>query len=246
KIALCCHNGPSTLALYPLSLHGALPIFDFNGGTIRDAAGNNASSTLNAVGPTTGILVDGLTPSVSSFSPANGSTDVAPNANLVVTFSEDIALGTGDIVVYNIGTGSPVATINVASHGGQLSLTGNVLTINLTADLLELTDYYVTIGNDAIHDLTGNAFLGINDNSTWAFSVADVTATTGYSVAIDQTEITLANYTALRFTFPSAEVGATYDYEISSSEGGTPVTGNGAITTAGHQVSGIDVSSLPN
>src|SRR5690606_41319379 len=83
KIALCCHNGPSTLALYPLSLHGALPIFDFNGGTIRDAAGNNASSTLNAVGPTTGILVDGLTPSVSSFSPANGSTDVAPNANLV-------------------------------------------------------------------------------------------------------------------------------------------------------------------
>lgn len=220
--------------------------FDFNGGTIRDAAGNSATATLNAVGPTTDILVDGLAPSVSSFSPANGSTDVAPNANLVVSFSEDIALGTGDIVVYDVGTGSPAATIDVASHGGQLSLTGNVLTINPPADLLELTDYYVTIGNDAIHDLTGNVFLGINDNSTWAFSVADVTAPTGYSVAIDQTEITLANHTSLSFTFTSAEVGATYDYEISSSEGGTPVTGNGAVTAAGQQVSGIDVSSLPN
>uniref|UniRef100_UPI0021CAAF4D putative Ig domain-containing protein n=1 Tax=Parapedobacter soli TaxID=416955 RepID=UPI0021CAAF4D len=218
---------------------------DLNGGALQDAAGNNAALALNSIGSTTGVLVDGVAPTVSSFSPVNGATDMEPDDNLVVTFSENIALGTGNIVIYD-DADAPVATIDVESHGGQLSITDDILTINPTADLLELNDYYVHIGSDAIHDLAGNAYAGINNNTTWAFTVADVTAPSGYSVSIDQTTITLANHTAMSFTFSGAEVGATFDYVVTSSGGGAPVTGTGTITAAGQQVTGIDVSGLAN
>src|SRR5690606_7208968 len=115
---------------------------------------------------------------------ANGSSDMEPDDNLLITFSEGIALGTGNIVIYD-AISTPVATIDVGSHGGQLSITDDALTVNPTADLLELTDYYVHIGNDAIHDMAGNAYVGINNNTTWAFTVADVTAPSGYDVTID-------------------------------------------------------------
>jgi len=218
---------------------------ELSGGAIQDVAGNAATLTLNAVGATNGVRVDGVTPTVSTFSPANGSADMEPDADLLVTFSERIAFGTGNIVIYD-DAATPIATIDVGSHGGQLSISDEVLTINPTANLLELTDYYVHIGDDAIHDLVGNAYLGINDNTTWAFTVTDVTAPSGYTVSIDQAEITLANQTGLSFTFSGAEVGTTFGYTITSNGGGTPMTGSGSVSTASQQVSGIDVSGLPN
>src|SRR5690606_35219123 len=218
---------------------------ELNGSAIQDIAGNAAALTLNVIGATDGVRVDGVAPTVSTFSPANGSADMEPDADLLVTFSESITFGTGNIIIYN-DAGTPIATINVESHSGQLSIADDVLTINPTADLLELTDYYVHIGNDAIHDLVGNAYLGINNNTTWAFTVADVTAPSGYAVSIDQAEITLANQTALSFTFSGAEVGTTFGYTITSSGGGTPVTGSGSVSTASQQISGIDVSGLSN
>ena len=43
-----------------------------NGGTLRDAAGNNATLTLNSVGSTANVLVDAVAPAVTSVNvPAN-------------------------------------------------------------------------------------------------------------------------------------------------------------------------------
>jgi len=220
-------------------------LIELNGGTISDNAGNTATLVLAGVGSTTAVLVDGIAPTASAFSPLNGATNVTPNANLSITFNENIILGTGNIIIYD-ELATPIVIIDVESPGGQLSIADEVLTINPTADLLELTDYYVHIGNDAIHDLVGNAYAGINNNTTWAFTVADITAPSGYDVTIDQATITLANHTSLSFTFSTAELGATFDYEITSNNGGTPVTGNGTITAVGEQVAGIDVSGLAN
>ena len=72
----------------------------------------------------------------------------------------------------------------------------------------------------------------------------DKTAPAGYTVSVDQSSINTANQAAMSFTFASAEVGATYNYSISSNGGGTAVTGNGTISTASDQISGIDVSGL--
>lgn len=86
-------------------------------------------------------------------------------------------------------------------------------------------------------------------NGQWSESlntVLDSTPPSGYSVSIDQASIDNDNDDALSFTFAGAEVGADYDYSISSSGGGTPVTGSGTISTATDQITGIDVTALPD
>lgn len=77
-----------------------------------------------------------------------------------------------------------------------------------------------------------------------AAGAVDITAPSGYAVSIDQASITAANDDALSFTFADAETSTTYDYSISN--GGTSVTGTGSVTTATQQITGIDVTSLPD
>ena len=86
-------------------------------------------------------------------------------------------------------------------------------------------------------------------NGQWSAvlnTVLDSTPPSGYTVSIDQAGIDNDNDDALSFTFAAAEVGATYDYSISSSGGGTPVTDTGTISTATDQITGIDVTALPD
>ena len=67
-----------------------------NGGTIQDAAGNDASLTLNSVGSTTSVLVDAIAPTVSSVSvPANATYITGQNLNFTVNFSENVTVNTG-------------------------------------------------------------------------------------------------------------------------------------------------------
>src|SRR5690606_39591629 len=68
----------------------------------------------------------------------------------------------------------------------------------------------------------------------------------GHSVGFDDDAIKATEAVSTGFTLSGAEVGATYSYEITSSGGGTPVTGTGTLTTATDPVSGIDVSGLPD
>lgn len=46
------------------------------------------------------------------------------------------------------------------------------------------------------------------------------------------------------FTLAGAEVGALAEWEITSSGGGTPVTGSFTVATATDQVTGIDLTGL--
>ncbi|HVI45061.1 MAG TPA: Ig-like domain-containing protein [Chitinophaga sp.] len=126
-----------------------------NGGTIRDAAGNNAVLTLNNVGNTSGVNVNTLQPTVvvstTAVSPVNGAFAVK------VTFSEAVtgftlgdinlangtvaSLQTSDNITYTV-TATPSAdgtvTIQVPAAaavniGGNNNLASNILSI--TADL---------------------------------------------------------------------------------------------------------------
>ncbi|WP_422083634.1 gliding motility-associated C-terminal domain-containing protein [Ulvibacterium sp.] len=87
---------------------------------------------------------------------------------------------------------------------------------------------------------------GEQDIQDIMISVTDVddTPPSGYSVAIDMDPINDTNHTAVSFTFVAAEIGATYNYSFSSSNGGVNVTGNGTIVTATDQITGIDLSGL--
>ena len=113
---------------------------------------------------------DVIPPSVSNLSPADNATNVAPGSNLVVTFSEMIAIGAGNITVKNL-TDNTQSTIAI-TDGSQVSVAGSVLTINPAADLTEGKSYAILIDATAIKDSSGNFFAGISDDTTWNFATA--------------------------------------------------------------------------
>ena len=112
---------------------------------------------------------DTTPPTVINMSPANGGTGVSVTSNLVLTFSESVAKGAGNILIKKSSDDSTVQTIDVTSSA--VSISGSVVTIN-PADLTSSTGYHVTIPSTAFKDLSNNAFAGISGNSTWNFTTA--------------------------------------------------------------------------
>lgn len=158
-----------------------------NGGTIRDAAGNNAVLTLPAPGATgslaanAALVIDGVAPSLNSSTPADGATDVRESANLSLSFSELVQAGTGLIQLFR-ADGSLIESFNVTtgsgSAGGSAVFSGTTVTLNPFADLASTTAYYLTIAPTAIRDAAGNAYAGISEAATLNFSTGDSVAPT--------------------------------------------------------------------
>ncbi|WP_347450789.1 Ig-like domain-containing protein [Acetoanaerobium noterae] len=154
-----------------------------NGGTLKDATGNNATLTLNSVGATTSIFVDTAAPTVSILSPADNATNIGVSSNLVITFDENVVKGTGNIVIKKTSDNSTVETIDVTS--GQVTGGGTAtITINPAATLAGETEYYVQIDATAFDDTAGNSYAGIANTTSWSFTTTDSTAPTVTSVSV--------------------------------------------------------------
>ena len=110
-----------------------------------------------------------MTLDLKTLTPTDNATTVAPAANLVIEFDEVVQKGTGDIVIKK-ADGSEDTTIAVTS--AEVTINGNRVTINPTADLAESTEYYVEIDSGAIEDTAGNDYGGISDSSTWSFTTS--------------------------------------------------------------------------
>ncbi|WP_231105489.1 Ig-like domain-containing protein [Pseudoalteromonas luteoviolacea] len=97
-------------------------------------------------------------------------------------------------------------------------------------------------------DIAADTFTdGAGNNNTAATQLpitVDTKAPSGHGVSFGDSLYSNTEKTAASFTFSSAEVGATYSYTISSSNGGTAVTGNGTVTSASQQLSNLDLSAL--
>ena len=103
-------------------------------------------------------------PYLTSTVPAHQATAIAVDANLVLNFSESVDAESGNIVIKKYSDDSIVETIDVT--GGQVSGSGtNQITINPSADLDELTKYYIEIATTAFDDAGGNSFVGIDNSS---------------------------------------------------------------------------------
>jgi hypothetical protein len=134
---------------------------DFDGDGV-----SNLDEFNNGTDPT----VDSSSPSVVILAPSDDSQNVGVDTDLTVTFDEDIAAGTGLITIKNL-TDTTEVTIDI-TDGTQVTIVGDTLTINPTSDLIEGKDYAIQIAATAVEDLTGNAYAGITDDTTWSFSTA--------------------------------------------------------------------------
>lgn len=107
-----------------------------------------------------GPTVDITPPTVSTFSPTDGVTGVAANSNIVLTFSEAIAKGTGLIELHSGSAAGPVVESYNAVTSTNLTISGSTLTINPTSNLADGTHYFVTFASGSVKDIAGNSYAG--------------------------------------------------------------------------------------
>ena len=146
----------------------------------EDATGNQSISadvwvTVASADVTAPLL------SLTPFAPADGSIGVTAGTNLVTTFNENVAKGTGNIMIVETGVGT-FEFIPVTS--GQVSVSGAVVTINPSGTLDSGTAYHVLVDPTAITDTSGNSFVGISGSTTWNFATVGagcVLSTTGWT-----------------------------------------------------------------
>lgn len=139
---------------------------------VHDMAGNPAANAVSFVLPVlrdTSPPSDTTAPMLSTSSPLDGVIGVAAATNIVLTFSEPVVAGSGNIV---ISDGSDTRTISVLDTN-QVTISGNTVTINPTFDLLSSGAYSVQIPSGVLRDAAGNPYAGIADTTTLNFFVAD-------------------------------------------------------------------------
>lgn len=101
-----------------------------DGGTIKDAVGNDATLTLNSIGDTSGVLVDGVAPSISIFplttldtSPiVSGSAGDPTSLTLVVdgvTYNPTPSGGTWSQQLPTLALGEYTLTLNGQDAAGN-------------------------------------------------------------------------------------------------------------------------------
>ena len=175
---------PSSDLLNNIGYYVEIPNTAFKDASDNFYGGTVDKTTWNFI---TAAAADLIAPTVTALSPADNAANVAVGSNLVVTFDETIAAGTGDILVRRTSDDSTALTIPVSDS--QVTVSGAVLTINPSSDLDNSTGYYIQIASTAVVDSAGNAYAGINDATTWNFSTAappDVTPPTVNSIVDDR------------------------------------------------------------
>ncbi|WP_369178905.1 beta strand repeat-containing protein [Candidatus Thiodubiliella endoseptemdiera] len=105
------------------------------------------------------------------------SGNMAPNANLTMTFLEAVTINTaGSIVIYDKANSDTLITIDIANQV-SLDSTKKIITINPGSDLIANKNYYVKIDAGTFKDTAGNNYEGIDSNSGWGFLVYSFTTT---------------------------------------------------------------------
>ncbi|MFM8489415.1 MAG: Ig-like domain-containing protein, partial [Bacteroidota bacterium] len=173
---------------------------------VRDIIGNSFAgiSDTSTWNFSTASAADTTPPTILTLSPADNSTSAAVNADLVITFNENIVKGTGNILVRKTSDDSVVHTIDVTS--APVTVSGSTATINPSTDLQNLTGYYVQIPATAFRDASSNFFAGIADKTTWNFTtVADTTAPTVVSIDDGDADNSVVAGTLMTYTVTFSE-----------------------------------------
>ena len=115
------------------------------------------------------LKVGEIAPSITTLLPADNAVNVAPTADISITFDQTVVKGTGNIEIRKAADDQLSAEIDASS--AQVSIEGSKATLSLGDTNLDVeTEYYITIPNTAFKNAGGLAFAGISDKTTWTFS----------------------------------------------------------------------------
>lgn len=145
-------------------------------GVIKDVAGNPYAGISNVTTLNfTTASSDTVAPMLTGSTPADNAVSIAVGSNIVLTFSEAVKAGSGNIVIAN-STGTDTRTISI-TDASQVSISGSTVTINPSQDLAANTAYSVQMASGVIKDATGNAYAGISSSATLNFNTAAASIT---------------------------------------------------------------------
>lgn len=146
----------------------------------QDIAGNEGLQ-VTEISSGTIVIFDKISPEITTYFPAHQAINVQPADNLVLTFDEKVLPVTSkNIVIRNATDNQIVETIAVTQ--ANVSITNETVTVNPTLDLAHNTTYSIQIDAGAFTDVTGNAYKGITNNTSWNFTTS---ALQTYTVTYD-------------------------------------------------------------
>ena len=165
----------------------AIGTLSANGGTLRDAASNDASLTLNSVGATTSVLVDAAAPSTTSVSvPANATYIAGQNLDFTVNFDENVTVNTTG--------GTPQLAITIGATTRQAAyISGSgtsALLFRYTVQVSESDSDGIAVGTlsangGTVRDVVSNdATLTLNSVGSTTSVLVDAVAPTVSSVSV--------------------------------------------------------------
>jgi hypothetical protein len=172
--------------------------------------------------------VDTTPPTVSALSPADGAGNVAVNADLVITFSENVVKGTeGNITIKKTIDDNTVDEIDVTS--ANVSVSNKTVTISHKTLAIN-TGYYVLITPGAFKDTAGNDYAGISNKGTWNFTTMnDTTPPTVTNTALSSGDVLRPDSMLIVEVSDEAGTGINPS-SIVVSFGGVTSTGSNVIT----------------
>ena len=192
---------------------------------------------------------DTTPPTVTTFSPAVGTTGIAVGSDIVLTFSESIHTGTGAIAIHSgSATGTIVASYDAATST-NLTVSGSTLTINPTADLANGTHYFVTLAAGSIKDLAGNNYAGTTAYDFTTFTSTAAVDTTppvvsAYSPVVGASSVAVGS--DIVFTFSEAVQKGAGSIAIHSGSATGPIVASYDVATSTNlSVSGSTLTINP-
>ena len=139
-------------------------------GTAFDDANSGSYAGIGSTTALTFTSFANVLPTLSSSTPADDAPNVARDANIVLNFSENVTVQTGNITIKKTTDNTIFETIDVA--GSKVTGTGtSQITINPSSNFEAETGYYVLIASTAFDDTGSGSYAGISSTTALSFSV---------------------------------------------------------------------------
>jgi hypothetical protein len=110
-------------------------------------------------GSNVAVTYDTTAPTITNFIPANAATGVGVSDNITLTFNEPVVARSGGTIelMTDYAFGHKSVEIFSITDTKRIMISGNVVTIDPTNNLLPDTGYHIGF-NNALSDTAGNAF----------------------------------------------------------------------------------------
>jgi len=206
--------------------------------SLTDATGNVGTTVTDTVSK------DTVRPAVASVSASSDGMYILGNTLQAQVAFDDQVYVTG-VPQLELIIGSQTVNADYLSGNNTNTLTFEV---QVSAGLLD-TDG-ITIGSllmdaNGIEDISGNDVdTNLNNVTDTTGILVDGVVPSGYLVVFSEATWNKENEQSAALSVTSAEVGASYAYSISGSNGGTDLTGSGVVSSSSFSIAGLDLSGF--